>query len=150
MSSAPVPSVLRPAALLMTGRFLAFGVTALVPILLVRVLSREEFGTYKQLFLISSTLFFIAQFGFASSLYYFLPRAAEAAGRYVGNALTFLTAIGVLSVAFLSLARSGVALTLNNPGLAPYLPLLAAYTALLIVTVILEIVMICRGQYLLA
>ena len=48
--------------------------------LLVRTFNQAEFGTYKQLFLIYGTLYGLAQFGMAESLYYFVPRKPQEAG----------------------------------------------------------------------
>ena len=130
----------------MAGRFMAFGITACVPFVLVRFLSQHEFGTYKQAFLISSTLYLISQFGFATSLFYFLPKAQQGS-RYVCNAIIFLTCLGALCASVLALAAKPIAARLNNPGLSEYLPWIGLYTAFFMVSVILEIVMICRAQY---
>src|SRR5262245_59419358 len=65
-------SVLKPALLLMCGRTLAFAATFFIPVVLVRFFDPTQFGTYKQLMLIYSTAYLIAQAGMASSLYYFL------------------------------------------------------------------------------
>jgi len=41
---------------------------------LARVLKLEDYGTYKQLILISTTLYQVLPFGMAQSLYFFVPR----------------------------------------------------------------------------
>jgi O-antigen/teichoic acid export membrane protein len=61
-------SVFKPALLLMSGRTLAFAATFFIPVVLARIFDPAEFGTYKQLFLIHSTIFYIAQLGMAASL----------------------------------------------------------------------------------
>ena len=61
-------SVFKPAMLIMSGRMLAFAATFFIPVVLVRIFDPSQFGTYKQLFLIHSSIFFIAQLGMASSL----------------------------------------------------------------------------------
>ena len=63
--------------------------------LLVRTFNQAEFGTYKQLFLIYGTLYGLAQFGMAESLYYFVPRKPHEAGPYIANALITLALAGV-------------------------------------------------------
>ena len=73
-------AVFRPAMILMSGRFLGFILAFITPMVLVRVFTQEDFGTYKQLFLIVNTLFVIAQMGMAESLYYFLPQAGKKPG----------------------------------------------------------------------
>ena len=59
---------------LVGGRAVGFVAAFAIPVVLARVFTTSEFGTYKQLFLLFSTLFGIAQLGMAESLYYFLPR----------------------------------------------------------------------------
>src|SRR5437879_12894336 len=61
-------STFKPTLVLMSGRSLAFAATFFIPMVLVRVFDQTEFGTYKQLFLIVSTLYGIAQLGMAESL----------------------------------------------------------------------------------
>ena len=80
-------SVFRPALLLMSGRTLAFAATFFVPVVLARIFDPAQFGTYKQLFLIHSSAYLVAQLGMATSLYYFLPSASQEAGRYVANSM---------------------------------------------------------------
>lgn len=66
-------STFRPALLLMAGRTFASAATLLIPVTLVRVFDRTEYGTYKQLFLVFATLYSIALVGLSDSLYYFIP-----------------------------------------------------------------------------
>ena len=74
-----------PAFVITVGRTLAFGASFFIPVVLARVFSTEEFGTYKQVFILFDTLFYIVQAGLATSLFYFLPRAPQHAPRYVAN-----------------------------------------------------------------
>jgi O-antigen/teichoic acid export membrane protein len=74
-------SGVKPTFLLMSGRTVAFAATFFIPVVLARVFSQAEFGTYKQIFLVYATLYYIAQFGMAESLFYFLPSASREAGR---------------------------------------------------------------------
>jgi O-antigen/teichoic acid export membrane protein len=131
----------------MAGRFVAFGFTTLIPLVLVRILDQHDFGTYKQVLLLSTSLYFVAQLGVATSLFYFLPKAGENAGRYLCNACLFLGAAGLACTLALGLGRFAVARWLNNPGLAEHLPATGAYTALVVATVVFEVAMTCRGQY---
>jgi O-antigen/teichoic acid export membrane protein len=141
-------STFRPVLLLMSGRTLAFVATFLTPVVLVRVFDQTEFGTYKQLFLVFSTLYYIAQFGMAESLFYFLPAAGEAAGRYVANSLLFLAAIGAAGGALLATAGGPTSRWLHNDALSVHLELIAAFLALMLMSAGLEIVMIARRRYL--
>lgn len=141
-------SVFRPAMLLMCGRILAFAATFFIPVVLARVFDPAQFGTYKQLFLIYSTVYLIAQVGMASSLYYFLPRVPSNSGRYVANSLFFLAASGLVGFAALILMRPQLAHWLNNEELSRYVLWIGLYLFFMLVSAGLEIVLISRAKYL--
>lgn len=140
-------SVFKPALLLMSGRTLAFVATFFIPVVLTRIFAPAQFGTYKQLFLVFSTAYFIAQLGMASSLYYFLPAASHQAGRYVANSMVFLGVAGLASLGVIVLAAPKLAHWLSNSELTGYLPWIGLYLFLMMLSSALEIVMISRGKY---
>ena len=107
-------SVFKPALLLMSGRTLAFAATFFIPVVLARIFDPAQFGTYKQLFLVYSTVYSIAQLGMASSLYYFLPRAPHEAGRYVANSMLFLGTAGLAAFGLVVMASPKLAHWLSN------------------------------------
>ena len=152
IAALPIPaqrndSVFRPALLLMSGRTLAFAATFFIPVVLARIFDPAQFGTYKQLFLVFTTANLIAQVGMASSLYYFVPRAAHDAGRYVANSQLFLGAAGLAGFGVLVLAAPKLALWLSNSELSRYLPWIGLYLFLMMLSATLEIVLISRGRY---
>ena len=140
-------SVFRPALLLMSGRTLAFAATFFVPVVLARIFDPAQFGTYKQLFLIHSSAYLVAQLGMATSLYYFLPSASQEAGRYVANSMLFLGTAGLACFGALVLAAPKLAHWLSNSELSGYLPWIGLYLFLMMLSAALEIVLISRGQY---
>jgi len=140
-------ALFRPALVLMSGRFLGFIAAFAIPIVLARIFNQTEFGSYKQIFLIFSTVFGIAQVGMAESLYYFLPSETRRSGGFVFNTLSVLSIFGMISLGALWLWRSEVAELLNNPGLADYVPLLGVYLLFMLIAVVLEIVMTVRRQH---
>jgi len=151
MNKVTAPQALfRPALVLMAGRFLGFVAAFAIPVVLARVFNLQEFGTYKQLFLIVATLYGIAQCGMAESLYYFLPQESQRNGSYVFNTLVVLGSTGLLVLLMLWLWREEVANLLNNPQLAAYLPMIGLYLLFTLLAVVLEIVMTVRRQHLAA
>lgn len=140
-------SVLGPALLLTSGRMLAFGAAFFIPVVLVRVFTAEEFGTYKQVFLLFATLYYIVQLGVATSLFYFVPRQPEHAGRFVGNAVAVLAAAGIACGALLVGFRGALAWLFNNPAMPGYAWPIAIYLLLMLVSAPLEIVMIARSRH---
>jgi O-antigen/teichoic acid export membrane protein len=141
-------SVFKPAMLLMSGRTLAFAATFFIPVVLTRIFDPSQFGTYKQIFLIQSSVFFIAQLGMASSLYYFLPLAPREAGRYVANATVVLGLAGLACFGALVVIAPRISQWMNNGQIAQYMPWLGAYLFLTMVSAPFEIVLISRGKYL--
>ena len=140
----------RPAFQLMGGRILGFVATFFVPVVLARVFAPEAFGTYKQLFLVYTTLYGLAQIGMAESLFYFLPRAPEKGGRYFVNSLLLLGLSGSVAFTALWLGREPIAAWLSNPALARYLPWIGGYLLLMLASAGLEIGLLCRERYLTA
>jgi len=138
----------RPLLLLTAGRAVAFVATFATPLVLTRVLNQSAFGTYKQLFLVYSTLAGIAQFGMAESLLYFLPFAPRRGGRYVLNALVILASAGLACLGGLALAGPRVGRWLGNGALPGLLGLLGVYLFLMLPSLVLEIVTTARKRYL--
>jgi O-antigen/teichoic acid export membrane protein len=140
-------SVLKPALLLMSGRTLAFTATFFIPVVLARIFEPAQFGTYKQLFLIYSSVYLIAQVGMASSLYYFLPHAPANAGGYVANSLCFLGATGLAGFGALMILRPKLVQWMSNADLSRYAFWMGLYIFLMMVSATLEIVLISRGRF---
>jgi O-antigen/teichoic acid export membrane protein len=140
-------SVSRPVAVLVGGRAVGFVAAFAIPIVLARVFTTSEFGTYKQLFLLFSTLYGVAQLGMAESLYYFLPRNTGDDGRQVGNAIVTLAVAGLGCLALLWVTRVPIAAMMGNSEISDYLALLGLLLALMLVTTVFEIVMISRHQH---
>jgi O-antigen/teichoic acid export membrane protein len=143
-------AISKPAFLLVVGRTIGFAASFIIPVLLVRTFNQAEFGTYKQLFLIYGTLYGLAQFGMAESLYYFVPRKPHEAGPYIANTLLTLALAGMSCLALLWLAEARVALWLSNPQLAEHVVLLGAFLVLMLLSAVFEIVMVARKQHLTA
>jgi O-antigen/teichoic acid export membrane protein len=137
----------RHVLVLVAGRTLGFVAAFAIPVVLARAFDRAAFGTYKQLFLVYATLYGLAQIGAAESLYYFVPRKPEEAGRRVGNAVVLLLLMGVVCAVGLWQARFAIAGWLSNDALIPTLPWLGAYLALMLVASAFEIVMVSRKEH---
>src|SRR6476620_7240054 len=119
--------MLKPALLIIAGRIAGFVAAFVTPLILVRIFDLETFGTYKQWFLLYITLLTMTQIGMSESLLSFLPRADGQAGRFVMNSVRFLAGVGAAAAAVLVVNAEAIARWMNNPGLAPLIPLLALY-----------------------
>ena len=110
-----------------------------------RVLSLAEYGTYYQLFLIATTLYYVLPFGVVQSLYYFLPRAEEKRP-WLGQTLLFMSAAGVVAAGLVWALLGPVARHFDNPALLEHRGTLALYTAFLLGSFPLEISLTSQGK----
>jgi len=85
----PKYSLTAMAAWSMIARTLAFACSFALPLLLVRRLSRQDFGLYKQVFLLALTAINTLPLGIDMSAYYFLPRESKRKPNVVLNILSF-------------------------------------------------------------
>lgn len=88
----PITGLVRRAGVIAVARFANQALIVLSPIVLVRLLSVEEFGRYREFLLYVGLFASIGTFGINSSLLYFVPARAPHAWRYVRQAVT-LTAL---------------------------------------------------------
>src|SRR5438270_8823414 len=86
-------TILRQAGPLMLGRGGATVLGFALPLILTRLLPQAEFGTYKQVWLIVTTGYFMLQLGLAQSLYYFIPRKDGREQQWLTQ--SFVTLIGL-------------------------------------------------------
>ncbi|QSQ26979.1 oligosaccharide flippase family protein [Pyxidicoccus parkwayensis] len=138
-------SFLGRAGPLVLARLFTAGLTLSIPLVLARVLHLDEYGTYYQLFLIATTLYYVLPFGVVQSLYYFLPRA-EAKRPYLGQTLLFMSAAGLVGALGVYGLLGYVAGWFSNPALAQYRLPLAAYTAFLLGSFPLEVSLTSQGR----
>ena len=136
-----------PTVRLVGGRAVGFVAVFAIPVVLSRVFTTSEFGTYKQLFLLFSTLFGVAQLGMAESLYYFVPGKPREAGPHVANAIVTLSLAGAGCLALLWVTRGPISAWFGNPQLADDLVLLGLVLAPMLIATMFEIVMISRHQH---
>lgn len=142
-------STFKPAIKLMSGRMAAFAITFLTPVLLVRLFSQAEFGTYKQFMLITFTPYLIGC-AFSECLFYFLPRDPDRGGLYALNSMLMLFVTGIVCLVAMVLKPSWIAGLVSNPAIATYVPIMGLYLLFTLMSAVLEITMISRKRYNLA
>ncbi|HCF59347.1 MAG TPA: polysaccharide biosynthesis protein [Myxococcales bacterium] len=121
-------SILRRARPLMAARLLSAGLTFVVPAVLARVLLPSAYGTFKQGWLLASTLALVVPMGAAASLYYFVPREPERRAHFVAQTLLWALASAALAGGLLLVGRPLVAAHFENPELTANLRLVALFT----------------------
>jgi O-antigen/teichoic acid export membrane protein len=136
----------RRAAWLTTANSIAFGLSFIAPLMLVRTLSQTEFGVYKQAFQILTSTISLLNLQVASTAYYFAPRAPEKKLQVMINVVAFYAAAGAL-VAVLFIAYPECALLVFKGGDLPtYMPLLGVTILLWMVSANLEVIPLALGD----
>ncbi|MGH9752302.1 MAG: lipopolysaccharide biosynthesis protein [Blastocatellia bacterium] len=136
----------RRAAWLTAANIIAFGLSFIAPLLLVRTLSQTEFGVYKQVFQILMSAISALNLQVASTAYYFMPRAPEKKLQVTINVLAFYGALGAL-VATLFIVYPECALLVFKSGeLVTHMPLLGVTILLWMVASNLEVIPLALGD----
>ncbi|MBM9538520.1 oligosaccharide flippase family protein, partial [Desulfobulbus alkaliphilus] len=141
-------SLTKQASLLMAGRILSMPLTFLVPIVLVRVFTVEEFGVYKQLFMIFYVILPIVDLGISQSLFYFMPKYAEYRDRILSQTFLFQIPIilGLTIIFFVFSQEIGSLFSGDGGTLADYIPLLGIFALLWHLSNILENILIVEKK----
>jgi len=111
-----------------------------IPVLLVRWLSQDEFGRYKQAFLVVATAQKVLQLGFANAAFYYLPRERDRRSSIVCNILIFNLVLGAVVWLTPALYPESLKLIVGDEGLSPVASLIGFVTAIWIFSEFLEIV----------
>jgi O-antigen/teichoic acid export membrane protein len=134
------------ASLYIVGRAAALVVHFLVPIILVRVFVKSDFGQFAQLVLIHQFFYRIMQLGIRQSLYYFLPLQKENKAHYVTNTFLLLTISGVICFLTFTIFRSDIASLFNADELSLLLPFYGLHTLFMLVSCPLEPILIIESK----
>lgn len=116
------------AALITTAEFFRFFVKSLIGIALARLLTPTELGSYRQLFLIYSTVSALLMMGIPQSILYFLPRQSpEGRKAYIGRLINISFVLSLIFALLLLVSRDAIATWFNNPTLSSLLLIYAVY-----------------------
>jgi O-antigen/teichoic acid export membrane protein len=143
---APGASLTKQSMILVSGRLIAFAVSMILPIILVRMLTREEYGLYREIFLIHITLMPIVQQGIEQGLFYFIPREPAKKRQIILHTLIFVLVIGTVVLLALLVFREGIGRLFNVPAMLSFVPVLAIHLCLSIYSSFLESCMIAEGR----
>ena len=107
---------------LVIAKTLSFIFAFVLPILLTRTLSQNEYGLFKQVFLVVTTATSLLPFGFGLSAYYYLPREKDARprGQVILNILLFNGLIGFAACLLLVLWPGLIAQIFKDPSIPSY------------------------------
>lgn len=116
------------AALITTAEFFRFFIKSLIGIALARLLTPADLGSYRQLFLIYTTISALFMMGIPQSILYFLPRQnPEERKAYIGRLINIAFGLSVIFALLLLILRNAIATWFNNPALSYLLVIYAVY-----------------------
>ena len=131
---------------LVAGRLVSAALTFALPLVLARMLTPEEFGTYKQFFLIASTLQLTGQLGLTQSLLYFMPRGGKERGAYISQTFFSLAVLGVFFGAALWLATPIIGRWLGDGTLVSLRVPLVLFCGFMLAAAALESAIVSEGR----
>jgi len=134
------------ASLYILGRAAALVVHFVVPIILVRIFVKSDFGQFAQLVLIHEFFFRIMQLGIRQSLFYFLPIYNESKAHYVTNTFFLLMISGIICLLIFTVFRNGIASLFNAAELSLLLPIFGLHTLFTLVSCPFEPILIIESQ----
>jgi len=138
-------SATRQALPLVLARMTAAVITVVTPLYLARKLSLEEYGTYKQIFLLCGPILSILSLGMAQSLYYFVPRAQGPRSVLLQTQL-FNLAMGLVGAVLLWAALPFAAERFPNPALLLFRGELAFFVLFSLAGGLLETTLTSQGR----
>jgi O-antigen/teichoic acid export membrane protein len=131
---------------LLIAKVLAFSLSIALPLVLVRRLSQQEFGLYKQAFLVVGTALALLPLGFQMSAFYFLPREKDRQGQIILNILLFHLFMGGLGAMILLLFPQLLTTIFHSAELVNFAPIIAAVIFFWVVSSYLEVVSVAHQE----
>ena len=137
---------------LLIAKTLAFIFAFALPILLTRSLSQNEYGLFKQVFLIISSGTALLPLGFGMSAFYYLPRERDAGrrGQVILNILLFNLIMGAAACLVLVFWPGLIARIFRDPSIPSYAPLVGVVILLWLFSSFLETVAVANQELRLA
>jgi O-antigen/teichoic acid export membrane protein len=96
-ANTPTQSLRSQSTWLLAAKIIGFGCSFMLPLVIVRVLTQDEVGHYREAFQVITNAVIILPLGFSMSAYYFLSRETERRGAAVLNILLFNLVVGGLA-----------------------------------------------------
>lgn len=140
------PSLMKQSAWLMIAKIVGFALSFLLPLLIVRYLTRDKVGIYRQVFLVITNAAAILPLGFSMSAYYYLNRAPEKRSSTIANILLFNFAAGGLACLTLFLFPQLLGNIFQNEEMTRLAPKIGVVIWLWIFSTFLEVVALANQE----
>jgi O-antigen/teichoic acid export membrane protein len=136
------------AGFLIAANFIKYAVGFTLPMLMVRLLDKADYGTYQQLLLVNSMALGLLTMGLPSSIFYFYNRQADAAkSALVVQTLAMLCIAGAVAAVGIAVATPAIATQTSNPALGSLLPLYAVAIGLMLAGEHFTSFMVAQDRY---
>ena len=146
-----MPSLSDKAGVLIASNFVKYAVGFVMPMVLVRMLTKHDYGTLQQLQLIASTAVGVLVLGLPGSVYYFYKDDHEYSRvALVQQTLALLALSGAVTTAALVVGAGQISDWMSNALLLRYLPFFALSVGLSIADEHFVPFMIAQNRYLAA
>lgn len=150
----PVPrpraSLTSRAVWLALAKGTAYALNLAVPLILVRQMTKAEYGTYGQAFQIVTTAVALLPLGFGMTAFYFFPREPKARGLVVKNILLVNLAIGVLALGVFGFFPAVASAMVDNDVIGTHGALIGVVILLWLCSGFLETVLLANEEAFLA
>ena len=121
------------AGFLIVANLFKYAVGFVMPMVLVRLLEQQEYGTYQQLLLVSTAAAGIMTLGLPTSIYYFYHHvSADRRPALIFQTSLMLAISGMICAGLIYLASPYIADRMSNPGLTGLLNIYVIYIAFFI------------------
>ncbi len=99
----PEQSLKSQSAWLLTAKVIGFALSFVLPLMIVRYLTQDSVGHYREAFQVITNAIVLLPLGFSMSAYYYLARETDRRGKAILNILLFNFVVG--GIAFFTLFR---------------------------------------------
>ncbi|NNE66279.1 MAG: oligosaccharide flippase family protein [Pyrinomonadaceae bacterium] len=133
-------------AWLLFAKIAGFGFAFVLPLIVVRVLSKEEFGLYRLSFLIVTNAVAILPLGISMSAYYYLARDRDKRAAAVLNIVLVHFGVGLLGFLFLFVFPNVLGAVFGSPEMTRLAPLIGCAIWLWLFSMFLEHVAVANQE----
>jgi O-antigen/teichoic acid export membrane protein len=144
--STPSRGLAGKAALLATARIVAFCISILLPLVLVRRLTRWDYGLYKLCFQLLTSACSLLGLQVSASAYYFMPRSGEKKPHVALNIILFHFLVSAPLALLFIIYPAVVMVVFKTADVVPYIPLLGMAIVLWLVSASLETLAVANGD----
>jgi O-antigen/teichoic acid export membrane protein len=134
------------AALLAGARIVAFCISVLLPLVLVRKLTRADYGVYKLSFQILASACSLLGLQVSASAYYFMPRSTEKKQHIALNIILFHFLVSAPLALLFIICPTVVTVVFKTADVVPYIPFVGIAIVLWLVSASLETLAVANGD----